>query len=982
MLSNLGTSNIGKSLPGKKVIQVAAGFSHSAVLTEDHKVYTWGKHENGQLGRENLNRKNKKQPKLVKLLDGHCVVQIACGNDHTMALTDDGQVFVWGSNEYGQLGLGEKIKTHQNVPEVIRCLKGVPVRQIVAGDNHSFILSKSGSLYGWGRNDFGQLGLGDTKNKYLPTKCRLANDQKIKFVSCGDNHTACLTKDGCVLTFGAGSNFQLGYCSNKNETSPKKVMELKGSEVSQIACGSGHTLAYAPEPGILYMFGQGGNRQFGKSGSESNSRLVSVSSPFVAGNESPLSYFCMRLDNQDPKLRIKRIHAGGSHSLVILVPANECDSDDFRKEEPATQILTFSDKKRFRNVQIDPDGKLSEEFLNDIGKVFSSASCLNGSFLLSNDEHYGTDSEKHGLDMKAVGTFFEEFPKTPDLLKLISTKIEEKLIPSLSTTSDDAELLRLYLILPQCPLFAQPEFYSSVSCQFVKSFLSLKESGAWKVFNSWWSSNQPSFFKKLVQACNQCLQYFLWLPLLEDTQEIVNRLQDLQNLAEMLQNLYQVNREKNIIDDLTFVVPHLKDKMNVQNEYPVVYLLQQSNQPMPTLLLCNYPFMFDTETKATLLQLDAQLQKQNMQRTVCIQRGDFLLGLPNLMQPNYQFPLNVDRKNLVNDALNKLRTGMCQNGQLLKLPLGVTFDGEKAGSEGVLKEFFRIFFREAMDPEFGLFSIDESSQFGWFNSLTQKKPEEFHMIGIMCGLTIYNSVAIDLHFPLAMYKKLLKKPVTRDDLVELRPELCKGLESLLNSDDVNFEDSYSLTFQWPPTGGTELCAGGADISVNQDNKNEYMDLVVDHLLNKSVKAQFDAFSEGFHQICGGKIMDSFRPEELGSLLEGNEEYDFLELEKNTSYAGVYYKRHETIILFWEVFHEMSLADKKKFLLFLTGSDRIPITGMKNIKITIVPSIVGYLPTSLTCYKQLLLPPYTTKEELKSDLLTAIQYTEGFHLTQN
>lgn len=61
-------------------------------------------------------------------------------------------MFVWGSNSYGQLGLGKGTDSNQSQPELISCLKGIPVLQVIAGGNHSFILSKSGAVYGWGRN--------------------------------------------------------------------------------------------------------------------------------------------------------------------------------------------------------------------------------------------------------------------------------------------------------------------------------------------------------------------------------------------------------------------------------------------------------------------------------------------------------------------------------------------------------------------------------------------------------------------------------------------------------------------------------------------------------------------------------------------------------------------------------------------------------------------------------------------------------------
>lgn len=114
-----------------------------------------------------------------------------------------------------------------------------------------------------------------------------------------------------------------------------------------------------------------------------------------------------------------------------------------------------------------------------------------------------------------------------------------------------------------------------------------------------------------------------------------------------------------------------------------------------------------------------------------------------------------------------------------------------------------------------------------------------------------------------------------------------------------------------------------------------MDLYIDYIFNKSVELQYQAFSSGFHKVCGGRVLQLFHSHELMSLLVGNENYDWEELERNTLYKNDYSKDHPTIILFWQVFHELPLEEKKKFLLFLTGTDRIPIQGMKAIKVRMI-----------------------------------------------
>lgn len=115
-------------------------------------------------------------------------------------------------------------------------------------------------------------------------------------------------------------------------------------------------------------------------------------------------------------------------------------------------------------------------------------------------------------------------------------------------------------------------------------------------------------------------------------------------------------------------------------------------------------------------------------------------------------------------------------------------------------------------------------------------------------------------------------------------------------------------------------------------RQEFVDLYIDFVFNKSVEKQYGGFQEGFMKVCGGRVMKLFKPHELMAVVIGNEDYNWDEFETNAEYKNGYSSGDVTVRMFWEVFHELSLEDKKKFLLFLTGSDRIPIQGMKGIKV--------------------------------------------------
>ena len=108
------------------------------------------------------------------------VIQVASGDHHSLALAKGGQLYAWGDNEFGQLGLGPSIGLKIDVPTHLECLNSLPIRSLASGGSHTFIVSHSGAVYAWGRNNKGQLGLGDTEDRIFPTQVRSLRNQKVR----------------------------------------------------------------------------------------------------------------------------------------------------------------------------------------------------------------------------------------------------------------------------------------------------------------------------------------------------------------------------------------------------------------------------------------------------------------------------------------------------------------------------------------------------------------------------------------------------------------------------------------------------------------------------------------------------------------------------------------------------------------------------------------------------------------------------------
>ncbi|VEL17605.1 unnamed protein product [Protopolystoma xenopodis] len=169
--------------------------------------------------------------------------------------------------------------------------------------------------------------------------------------------------------------------------------------------------------------------------------------------------------------------------------------------------------------------------------------------------------------------------------------------------------------------------------------------------------------------------------------------------------------------------------------------------------------------------------------------GSFLLPT----SPSAVFAIEVRRNALVEDTLTLLSLSKTTD---LRKPLRVKFHDEEAVDEGgVLKEFFLLIMREILDPIYGMFRLYPESRMIWFSDITMETESIFRMVGLLCGLAIYNSILVDLSFPLALFRKLLGETSTLEDLKELDPVLGRSLLQLIDYEESDFENVFGLFFE-------------------------------------------------------------------------------------------------------------------------------------------------------------------------------------------
>ncbi|KAM9086669.1 E3 ISG15--protein ligase HERC5-like isoform 1-T1 [Megaptera novaeangliae] len=884
------------------------------------------------------------------------IIQITCGDYHSLALSKGGELFAWGRNLDGQLGVGRKFASNPT-PQIVEHLSGVPLVQISAGEAHSMALSLSGNVYSWGRNDCGQLGLGHTDSKDSPSLIEVLDNQKVDFLACGGSHTALLTKDGLVFTFGAGKYGQLGHNSTQNELRPCLVTGLAGNIVTQIACGRQHTLAYVSDLGKVFSFGSGKEGQLGNGGTHNQLIPHPMKSP---SNEE------LTFESRTSEKELIMI-AGGDQSILLWVEKKNSYVNLRRK------IPTLN-KGTVKRWIADVGTKQWQNTKREIREIFSSPACLAGSFL--RERSAGETTSIH-LDLNTARGTFKELTQKDWITNMITTCLRDTLFKNLPFHSPHQEALEVFFLLPECPVMHDPDNWESLVVPFAEAVYKMHAPSS-EALEEYWASLQESAFIRLVQMFKAAViaQLNYWAGTAENNYHIKTLLEMLKKLHRVNQTTYQLPEDIFKVNELTHWLDFYEDASkrtasivnadtSMDIRYPVVF--------------SHFPFIFNILSKIKLLYADSLLKIQEKRlrafmRLVGVveQEGSEFALLPT-------FNLTVRRGHLIEDVLNQLNQFENED---LRRELLVSFSGE-IGYDfgGVRAEFFHCLFEEMTRPEYGMFTYPEEASYMWFPVKPKFEKKNYFFFGVLCGLCLFSCNVANIPFPLALFKKLLDQAPSLEDLKELSPLLGKSLQTLLDDEGDDFREVFHIHFNvhWDKN-DVDLIPNGSHIAVDQTNKRDYVSKYVDYIFNISVKAVYEEFQRGFYKLCDKEIIEFFHPEELRDVIIGNTDYDWETFEKNARYEQGYDSSHPTIVMFWKALHKLTLEEKKKFLAFLTGTDRIQVKGLKNMKITFrCPEYLNEKDPmrAQTCFSVLYLPKYSTMERVEEALQVAINSSRGF-----
>jgi hypothetical protein len=233
------------------IIAIAGGAGHSLALKDDGTVWAWGSNSFGQLG----NGTNDDSPIPVQVAGLSNIIAIASDGDHSLALRGDSTVWAWGRNLAGQLGDGST--SHSSLPVQAIGLTGIIA--IAGGSNHSLAIDKDGSLWGWGNNADGQLLNGSTIQSHVPVQSALF--QGITAIAGGSNFSLVLKNDSTL--WGAGSN-NFGQLGNGTTTASSVPVQAQGlGGIISIQAGSTHSFARHKDGSLrawgYNLYGQAGN---------------------------------------------------------------------------------------------------------------------------------------------------------------------------------------------------------------------------------------------------------------------------------------------------------------------------------------------------------------------------------------------------------------------------------------------------------------------------------------------------------------------------------------------------------------------------------------------------------------------------------------------------------------------------------------------------------------------------------------------------
>ncbi|XP_069780101.1 E3 ubiquitin-protein ligase NEDD4-like isoform X5 [Narcine bancroftii] len=357
--------------------------------------------------------------------------------------------------------------------------------------------------------------------------------------------------------------------------------------------------------------------------------------------------------------------------------------------------------------------------------------------------------------------------------------------------------------------------------------------------------------------------------------------------------------------------------------------------------------------------------------------------------PN-RFEMKLHRGNILEESYRRIMS--LKRPDVLKARLWIEFESEKGlDYGGVAREWFFLLSKEMFNPYYGLFEYSATDNYTLQINPNSGLCNEDHLsyfkfIGRVAGMAVHHGKLLDGFFIRPFYKMMLGKSITLKDMESVDSEYFNSLKWILENDptelDLRFcidEENFGQTYQ------VDLKPSGSDMVVTNENKREYIDLVIQWRFVNRVQKQMNAFMEGFTELIPIDLIKIFDENELELLMCGLGDVDVNDWRQHTVYKNNYCTNHPVIQWYWKAVLLMDAEKRIRLLQFVTGTSRVPMNGFAELYGSNGPQLFTIeqwgtpekLPRAHTCFNRLDLPPYESFEDLREKLLLAVENAEGF-----
>lgn len=359
--------------------------------------------------------------------------------------------------------------------------------------------------------------------------------------------------------------------------------------------------------------------------------------------------------------------------------------------------------------------------------------------------------------------------------------------------------------------------------------------------------------------------------------------------------------------------------------------------------------------------------------------------------PN-KIEIKVRRSTLLEDSYRQIHCIPTNKVDTLKTKLWIEFDNE-VGLDygGVAREWFYLLSKEMFNPYYGLFEYSATDNYTLQINPNSGVCNEDHLsyfkfIGRIAGMAVYHGKLLDGFFIRPFYKMMLGKTIELKDMESVDTEYYNSLLWIKENDPTELE----LTFQVDEENfgamlSRELKPGGKDTRITNENKDEYIQLVIEWRFISRIKRQMDQFLAGFNELLPLNLIKIFDEGELELLMCGIGSIDVKDWKHNTVYKGDYHPNHIVIQWFWRVVLSFNNEMRSRLLQFVTGTSRVPMNGFKELYGSNGPQLFtiekwgnsSNYPRAHTCFNRIDLPPYENYQQLREKTIKAIEGAEGF-----